>query len=156
MGGAAHRWAQGHGCCAGVSFLGRLPHEQMLELCHRSVDTIVVPSLDESFSMVALEGMALGKPVIAGSRTPGVRDVLDRGQAGLLVDVRRPQAIAGAMMRLQTDPALFAELASAAYRRAGSVYSADRVVAHYEASYAAIDVSARRRGTQPAPGEATT
>ena len=55
------------------------------------VDVVVHPSLDEAFSMTVLESMALAKPVIAGRDTPGIRQALRGGDAGVLTDVRDSQ-----------------------------------------------------------------
>jgi L-malate glycosyltransferase len=147
-GGLAHRWALSHNCHLGVTFVGRLPYEKMLSYMSERVDTVLIPSLGESFSMVALEAMTLGKPVIAGIRTTGVRDVLDYGKAGLLVDVLKPQAIADAMIRLQFEPLTFNRLGQLGHQRARSVYAATTVVTEYMAYYQALEASLCRDASQ--------
>ena len=47
-----------------IKFLGPLDHDILPEY-YRAADLVVVPSLYESFGMVALEAMASGRPVIA-------------------------------------------------------------------------------------------
>ncbi len=47
-----------------IKFLGPLDHDILPEY-YRAADLVIVPSLYESFGMVALEAMASGRPVIA-------------------------------------------------------------------------------------------
>ena len=49
-----------------VRFVGAVPHEQ-LAMYYAMADVCVVPSLTESFGLVALEAQALGTPVVAAS-----------------------------------------------------------------------------------------
>jgi len=94
--------------------------------------------------MTALECMALGKPVIAGAHTPGMREILDDGRAGLVTDVANPEDIAAAMLTLQTDALAFDELARAAYARAHSTYLAETIVTQYERLYLDFEASIAR------------
>jgi glycosyltransferase involved in cell wall biosynthesis len=107
----------------------------MLATVQAEADILVHPSLDESFSMAALEAMALRKPVIAGSTTPGVREVLEFGRSGVLVEVRNPQAIAAAMDRLGSDAEFCRTLGATAYESAFRRFRAEPVVLAYEAIY---------------------
>jgi glycosyltransferase involved in cell wall biosynthesis len=104
----------------------------------REAEILVHPSLDESFCMAAAEAMALRKPVIAGLRTRGVREVLGYGTAGLLVDVKDPEAIADAMLRLAQDAGFRARVADAGYERVSQLYRLETVVAQYEHLYRRI------------------
>jgi L-malate glycosyltransferase len=135
-GGPAHTWAREQGLAEGVAFQGPMQHEAMLHYVCEQVDALVHPSLDEAFSVTILECMALRKPIVAGNRTPGLRWVLDNGDVGLLVDVRKPNAIAAAMLRLGQDRALRVSLSAAALQKAWENFRADLVVPQYEALYA--------------------
>lgn len=134
-GGPAQRWAISNNLETGVTFVGELPNLSLLKRVHEEADVIVHPSLNESFCMVALEGMALGKPVIAGKMTPGVCEVLGFGTAGILVDVRDPIAIADAMVRLLQDEGYRNSLAKCGRDRAAAFYSLNAVVTQYETLY---------------------
>jgi len=134
--GPAQQWASRKNLDTGVSFVGVLPYDELLKRLHQEADVIVHPSLDESFSMVALEGMALWKPVIAGKSTPGVREVLGFGKSGVLVDVRDPASLAEAMIRLAHDGAYRTSVARRGFERASSHYTMEAVVNQYEALYA--------------------
>ena len=116
--GKAHQWAVQHSLDANVTFVGLLPNKQLLEQISDEVDIVVHPSLNESFSMTALEAMALRKPVIAGERTPGVREVLGFGESGVLTDVTNPKAMAEAMVRLGCDDNYRRSMAKSGYDRA--------------------------------------
>jgi glycosyltransferase involved in cell wall biosynthesis len=137
--GIAHAWAQRHGFDQQVEFRGPLPYSTMLASVRAEADILVHPSLDESFSMAALEAMVLGKPVIAGRRTPGVREVLGFGRCGLLVDVKSPQALAAAMVRLALDLDLRENLSATAYASAYQKYRAKPVLDTWEALYSELE-----------------
>lgn len=70
---------------------------------YRDAALLVMPSLDEGFGLPALEAMTIGVPVIAANRG-ALPEVV--GDAGLLVDALDPEAIAAAMHRVLTNPAL--------------------------------------------------
>ncbi len=134
-GGVAHSWATSKDLEQSVIFRGFMQHDEMLQFVRREADVLVHPSVEESFSLAALESMALKKPVIAGKRTPGVHWVLDEGRVGLLVDVRDPAEVAGAMQRLAGDPGLRSKLADAAFEHAWNNFRTDVVVPQYEDLY---------------------
>jgi L-malate glycosyltransferase len=134
-GGPAHRWACQHGLDSGVTFTGFLTYEQMLRRVCDEVDVVVHPSLDEAFSMTVLESMALAKPVIAGKDTPGVRQALRDGDAGVLTDVRDSDSIARAMLTLIADSSYRQHVAQNANQHAASTYRKELIVPQYEALY---------------------
>lgn len=95
-----------------VIFQGAVPHSD-LPLYYSAVDLVVVPSLYESFGLVALEAMACGAPVVA-SRVGGLQSTIKDGRTGLLVGRRTPDAFAGAMSAVLRDDALRTSLSEAA------------------------------------------
>lgn len=133
--GPAHHWASQHGLDIGVIFAGPLPYNQMLQRVCDEVDVIVHPSLDEAFSMTVLESMALAKPIIAGSNTPGIRQALQDGTAGVLTDVREGDSIARAMLALIADPSYRQRIAKNAHQHVASTYRKELIVPQYEAVY---------------------
>jgi glycosyltransferase involved in cell wall biosynthesis len=134
-GGEAHRWAVAEHLYEGVTFVGPTPYGDLLNRIRADVDVVVHPSLDESFSMTALEAMALRKPVIAGRDTPGVREVLGFGKNGILVDVRDPSAIALEMLCLARDKGYRETVARSGFDRASSQYRLESVITQYERLY---------------------
>lgn len=75
-------------------------------------DVVVVPSRVESFGLVAVEALLLGRPVVA-ARTGGLREVIRDGETGLLVDADDPRELADAVIRLLRDPELATALGTA-------------------------------------------
>lgn len=137
-GEAAEAWARGAGLLAGVRFLGHLSHEAALRCLSEEVDALVHPSLEESFSMAIAEASALGLPIIGGARSGAVPWTLDGGRAGLLVDVRSPEAIAAAMGALAEDPGARAEWGRRARENARRRFQIAVVAEAYQAAYASL------------------
>lgn len=86
-----------------VCQISRVSSEEELVGLYNVADVFVFPSLYEGFGFPALEAMACGTPVVA-SNVASLPEVV--GDAGLLVDPRDPQAIADAIARVLSDPAL--------------------------------------------------
>jgi glycosyltransferase involved in cell wall biosynthesis len=63
------------------------------------IDVLLVPSWEEPFGIVVLEGMATGIPVIATS-AGGPLDIIRPGIDGLLIPPRKPEALANAILSL--------------------------------------------------------
>jgi glycosyltransferase involved in cell wall biosynthesis len=94
-----------------------------LDHTYRQADLLVLPSLAETYGMVVTEALARGVPVL-GTRVAGVPEALgtapDGTLPGALVPPGDPHALAGALRRWLTDPALRRDWrASAEARRAG-------------------------------------
>lgn len=98
-------------------------------------DVFVLPSLFEGTPLTLIEAMASGLPIVT-TAVCGMRDVIADGRNGLLVPIRRPDAIADAMARLVESRTLRCTLGSAARRDAGEHYTweaaADRLLSTYE------------------------
>ncbi len=107
-----------------LEFLGPLPDADAVM---RSLDILVLPSLMEGHSLVLLEAMALGKAVIA-TDIPGIRGTILHGINGLLVPVRRPDAIADAVVGLLGDPEERARLGIAARQHVQENFSEERML----------------------------
>jgi phosphatidylinositol alpha-mannosyltransferase len=100
-----------------VSFLGPLARADLAR-CYASADVFCAPSTGgESFGIVLLEAMGCGRPVVC-SDIAGYREVVRRGQEGLLVPPADPPALATALLRLLADGALRAEMGAAGVQRA--------------------------------------
>ena len=97
-------------------------------------DVCVVPSLTESFGLVALEAQALGTPVVAAS-VGGLREVVEDGVTGFLVEGHEPEDYARAIADVLDDPIRGAEMSDEARRRAGRftwLRAVDRLSAIYD------------------------
>jgi glycosyltransferase involved in cell wall biosynthesis len=89
-----------------VRFFGFVP-DRMLAVLYRLARVFVFPSLYEGFGLPPLEAMASGTPVVT-SNVSSLPEVV--GDAAVLIDPYRPDAIADAVTRVLTDPALHEEL----------------------------------------------
>ena len=74
-----------------VRFVGAVPHEQLADY-YAMADVCVVPSLTESFGLVALEAQALGTPVVAAA-VGGLREIVEDGVTGYLVEGHEPRGL---------------------------------------------------------------
>jgi glycosyltransferase involved in cell wall biosynthesis len=84
---------------AGVRFLGG--RSDVVRL-YAGMDVHVLASHREGFPRSPMEAAAMGKPVVA-TNIRGCRQAVDPGVTGLLVPVRDPSALAGAIERLARD-----------------------------------------------------
>jgi glycosyltransferase involved in cell wall biosynthesis len=89
-----------------VRFTGFIADEDLPDL-YRGAEVFVYPSLYEGFGLPVLEAMACGTPVITSNRS-SLPEVA--GNAALLVDPTRPEALATALATVVTDKALREEL----------------------------------------------
>jgi D-inositol-3-phosphate glycosyltransferase len=99
-------------------------------------DVCVMPSLYESFGMVALEAMACGIPVIA-SRVGGLTFTVRDGETGFLVPERNSKALAEKLNLVLVDECLRHRLGHRAAQVALG-YSWDIVADQLEALYAEL------------------
>ena len=72
-------------------------------------DVLVLPSLNEGMGKVLIEGMALGKPIVASS-VGGIIDLVKNGDNGILVPPRDSDALAEAILKLIRNKNLTQEL----------------------------------------------
>jgi glycosyltransferase involved in cell wall biosynthesis len=93
----------------------------------QSFNIFVHASLQEPFGMVIIEGMALGKAVIASAKG-GPVEIVTSGENGLLVQPDDPAALAEAMKRLVREPELYRKISAAGLQRARA-FSAERLAA---------------------------
>jgi glycosyltransferase involved in cell wall biosynthesis len=107
------------GVAADVEFAGYRsdPVEQ-----YRAADVVLVPSRRDAFSLVLLEAMATGNPIIA-TRVCGASALEG---AGVLVDTEDASAIASTLRELLDAPGRRVALAAAARRRALAEYDLRR------------------------------
>ena len=81
-----------------------------LEEAYARADAALFPNERQAWGLAQLEAMVRGIPVVV-SRGAGVSEVLRDGEHALLVDPRRPDQIAGAILRLAADAPLRRTLA---------------------------------------------
>jgi phosphatidylinositol alpha-mannosyltransferase len=144
---AACEWAVPDALRDDVTFVGRVdPAELATVIGHAAV--VCTPSLGgESFGIVLLEAMAAGRPVVATS-IPGYAAVARDGVDALLVPPGDAGALASALERVVTDPALGLRLGLSGRERARRYdwpVVAGEVEEVYREALAAVPKRRRRR-----------
>jgi glycosyltransferase involved in cell wall biosynthesis len=115
-----------------VQFFGRVLPERVSELTRKHAKLLVLPSLySEGLPNALLEAMSLGIPVIATDVSGGVRDLLENGQAGLLVAPGDVGSLEKAIESVWHDEQLQQELAQAGLK-ATEKYSWPVVISMWE------------------------
>lgn len=97
-------------------------------------DIIVVPSINEGFSLVVIEAMAAGCAVIA-SNVGGIIDLIENNKTGILVQPERSGQIAQVVLQLLNNPELRQMLGNQARATALEKYSRDPVIDQIENLY---------------------
>lgn len=98
------------------------------------VDIFFQPSLWEAMSVVVLEAMAAGKPIVA-TRVGENPKVLEHERDGLLVDARNTDQMISALTRLIHEPDLGVRLGAEAKSKFYRIFTADRMARDYERLY---------------------
>ena len=109
-----------------VRFLAAQPHDRLATV-YQAADLVLMPSWSESFGLVALEAQACGTPVVAAG-VGGLQHAVGDGTTGVLIASHQPEAWAGAVARLLSNPRRLAAMGAAAARFAG-VHGWDRTAA---------------------------
>jgi glycosyltransferase involved in cell wall biosynthesis len=109
---------------AGVRFLGARTDVVRL---YAGMDIHVLASHREGFPRSPMEASAMQVPVVA-TDVRGCRQAVDHGVTGLLVRPRDPEGLAGAMVRLASDPVERRRLGSAARRKALDCFDQQRCI----------------------------
>ena len=92
-----------------VLFIGAVEYKE-LPRYYQTADVFCAPATgQESFGVVLLEAMALGKPVVA-SNIPGYASVLTHGEEGVLVPPKDANSLAQAIISLLGNESLRAQM----------------------------------------------
>ena len=120
----------GRGLQSKVNFIGSVSSKaELIKLLDDST-IFVFPSHFEGFPVVLLEAIARGCPCI-GTNIGGIPDILNDGQAGLIVEAHNPMQLADALLNLLDNPQLMDALSINAYSRAREVYSYQKCIDSY-------------------------
>jgi len=109
------------------------PQEDVVPLLSVA-DLFLLPSLQESFGLAALEAMACGVPVVA-SRVGGLPEVITHGVSGMLHPPDDFDAMAASAIHLLTDRTAHAAMAREGRDEVCRRFCVNRVVPQYEALY---------------------
>jgi len=95
-----------------ILFCPEVPFDKLPEY-YRKIDIFVVPSLIESFGVVAVEASACGIPIVA-SDVGGLPEIVSNDKTGFLVPPKNPEAIACKLELLINKPDLRTKMGIAA------------------------------------------
>jgi len=132
--GEAMQRARSLGVVDRVNFLGE--QDSVLPLLSVS-DVLLLPSVQESFGLAALEAMACEVPVVA-SRVGGLPEVIAHEQSGFLHEPADLDGMAASGIRVLTDEGLHRRIADAARRTVHERFCDEIIVPLYEAYYEEI------------------
>ena len=117
-----------------VTFLPGPKTQEELRAFYERLDLFMQPSLSESLSLVCVEAMSCGLPVL-GSRVGGVAEIVEDGKNGLLFEPAQPAQIAAAVDYCLNHPDKVAAMGSAALSKYRAVFSAEAVLERYRRLY---------------------
>ncbi len=105
---------------------------------YAALNIACVPSTEpEPFGLVAVEAMAMGKPVVA-ARFGGLTEIVVDGVTGLTFEPCDADALAAALEKLLCDDAMRARLGHAGKERFGAEFSVDRMIQRFGLAYAQL------------------
>ena len=107
-----------------VIFVGEVSNVQPY---YAAADVVVLPSHSEGSPYVLLEAMAAKVPIVA-TAVGGVPEMVEDEESALLVPQRDPRAMAAAIARVLTDPALAQRLTANASALVATRYSPETYV----------------------------
>ena len=94
---------------------------------YHSASIFAFPSVwEEPFGMPLVEAMASSTPVVA-TRGGAFQEIVEDGRSGLLVERSDVQALADAILQLLSNPDQRDSMARAAFKRASTMFSWDRI-----------------------------
>lgn len=96
--------AEKEGVKNNVNFVGEVPHSEIVEYYQKS-DIFILPSLSEGLSMVTLEAMACGLPVIA-TKCGGPEEFVKDGKGGYLIPAKNSYQLTKVIIKLIENPKL--------------------------------------------------
>ncbi len=108
--------------------------EDMPEIIAAFDVSVMASYASEGIPQFALQSMAAGKPV-AGTQTGGIPEVIRDGVNGCIVPPKNPEALAGAILKLLSDPEKAREMGLQGRRMALLGHTRERMLDDTEALY---------------------
>lgn len=125
-----------HGLEEDVIFLGPKERHE-LPYYYSLADVCVVPSLYETFGLVAVEAMACGVPVVA-SKVGGLKHTIKEEYSGLHFVPGRADSLAETLLEILQDPSMLKEMRSHARKRAAEQFGLERTVRQIKELYESL------------------
>lgn len=108
-------------------------------------DVVVVPSRSEPFGLVAIEALAVRRPLVV-SATGGLLEIVRPGIDGLVAPTDDPEGLADRVEQLLDDRSLAERLVSAGRQRYEDRFTADAMVGSWVQGYRFALMQASTRG----------
>jgi len=121
---------------AAVVHVPELPHDRMPS-CYSGADLLLLTSVNESFSLVALEAMACGVPVVA-PRVGYLPSLVPDGAGGVLYAAGDASACVAFCLDILRDPARRRTMGEAGRKAALERHSWDAVAADFRSLYGRV------------------
>ena len=119
-----------------VYFMGRIANEKVPNILNE-MDVFINSSLQESFGVNILEAMACEIPVIA-TDCVGPREIIQDGISGIILQDRKPETMANAIISLLNDKELRRRIGKAGRKRVLEKYNWEYNLKELEASLESI------------------
>lgn len=97
---------------------------------YQGLDVYLNTSIHEGIPMTVLEAMAHGLPVVA-PKVGGLREILDDGVQGYLLEVRDPEAFAEKCLSVCRNKTLWQRMSQAAREKVLRTFSMERMTQQY-------------------------
>jgi len=130
---ALEEHARNLGVADRITWHGALAQTDLPPLYQRAA-LLVVPSIDEGFGLVAVEGQMCATPVIAAN-SGGLSDIVRNGQTGVLVPPLDPTTLAQAIDAMLRNPDRARELGAAGRVHALASFAPESAARRYAMLY---------------------
>lgn len=128
-----------------VSFVGRITDDDEKNALLWQASVIVIPSLEESFGLVALEAMVSGRPIVA-CRIGGLLEILAKDKYTQLVESGNVKELADALIATLNNSDLQAEARANRVRRLGK-FNMDHMAKAYFSLYVSLSRKSSKAGS---------
>ena len=105
-------------------------HLDNMEEFYRGLDLFINTSIHEGIPMSVLEAMSYGLPIVA-PRVGGLREIIDHGVDGLLIESRYAKAFAEKCLLLAKDERLWQKMSKAARQKVINHFSVNHMAEEY-------------------------
>lgn len=117
-----------------VRFWGQIKNDLLPDF-YAAADLLVAPATDPEGQGVVLAEAFAARLCVLATRVGGIREVVEDGVAGMLVEPGDAQALARGIENLLTEPELRQRFADSGFLRARSDYAWEKIAARFEELY---------------------
>tara|TARA_R110002020_G_scaffold224599_1_gene434154 strand:- start:27356 stop:29578 length:2223 start_codon:yes stop_codon:yes gene_type:complete len=130
-------------CRKAVSFEGRVDNDRLFQ-AYEDCDVFVAPSRFESFGLIFLEAMRVGKPVI-GCRAGGVPEIVSDGDNGFLTMPGNVRDLADAISQLVGSASLRERMGRRSLEIFNERFTSSKMAEHNQRLIAQVGRNAKQR-----------